>query len=149
MIGGLILVLGVALIAYFYWRPGARRGRHEATRLSKGAARRAESNRHSAKHDTASGASPYAAVSIVAAPGSCSAAKAVQGKRFLATEGVTLPLEDCSLTRCHCFMKKHRERRQSDSERRLAQGLKSELYKLNGEPERRAGPRGRRSTDRR
>lgn len=60
---------------------------------------------------------PYHAVSIVFASNACNAAKAMAGRRFLATAPPKLPLPDCDVLQCSCRFAHHDDRR-SGKERR-------------------------------
>jgi hypothetical protein len=89
---------------------------------------------------------PYRATSIVFDGDSCDVVKAISGKCFLDVEGLAprLPLPDCNLSTCNCKYARHEDRRESDDDRRLPAGLKSQLYDRGGDPNRRQKPRGRR-----
>ena len=64
----------------------------------------------------------YHAVSIVVPSGACSAAKALIGKRFLATEAPIFPVINCSAPSCSCRYRHHDDRRE-DSRREQETGL--------------------------
>lgn len=53
----------------------------------------------------------YHAVSITFQSDACNAARAMAGRRFLATAAPTLPLPDCDATECKCRFVHHDDRR--------------------------------------
>ena len=53
----------------------------------------------------------YHAVSIHYTDGACDAAKAMSGRRFLATEAPRLPLPKCDSNHCRCYFAHHKDRR--------------------------------------
>ena len=53
----------------------------------------------------------YHAVSISFQPDACAAAKAMAGRRFLATAPPKLPLPDCDVLKCRCRFAHHDDRR--------------------------------------
>jgi hypothetical protein len=61
--------------------------------------------------------SAYHAVSIRFPSNACPAAKAMTGRRFLATAAPKLPLPDCGSAACKCYFAHHEDRR-SGSDRR-------------------------------
>jgi hypothetical protein len=53
------------------------------------------------------------AVSIVSASGSCEAARALKGRRFLSAEAPRLPLAECAYAAsCRCVYRKYADRRE-------------------------------------
>lgn len=87
----------------------------------------------------------FRAVSIVGGTGCCGASQALKGRRFLMTQGVSVPLADCTMSiRCKCRYSKHSDRRADDDRRTLGSTQRSALY---GIQERRQAD-GRRPTDR-
>lgn len=83
------------------------------------------------------------AVSIVADPRSCEAARQLEGKRFLSREAPTLPLRDCGRTDCRCRYQHHDDRRKGPRRAREL-GVAVDGWV---EEERRESVRGRRKTD--
>ncbi len=59
----------------------------------------------------------YHAVSIKFEPYACSAAKELDGKRFLAEAAPRLPLPDCDVTDCKCHFAHHKDRRSAKDRR--------------------------------
>ncbi len=57
------------------------------------------------------------AVSIKFAPHACSAAKDLDGTRFLADAAPRLPLPDCDVTDCKCHFAHHKDRRSAKDRR--------------------------------
>lgn len=61
--------------------------------------------------------SEFHAVSIKYASTACSAAKSLDGKRFLSTAAPKLPLPDCDVLECSCRFVHHADRRDGDERR--------------------------------
>ena len=61
--------------------------------------------------------SAYHAVSIRFQPDACDAAKAMAGRRFLATAPPKLPLPECSVMKCRCRFAHHEDRRSGKDRR--------------------------------
>lgn len=59
----------------------------------------------------------YHAVSIKHARDACVAAKALSGRRFLATAAPQLPLPDCDAKQCKCQFLHHQDRRSGNDRR--------------------------------
>ena len=89
---------------------------------------------------------PYQAVSIHAYSQGCSAAEAMKGKRFLATETPLLPLEGCASAECHCVYVHHADRRSGNGGRRTVRDTEEQLQLLSGQTDRRLS-NGRRNSD--
>ena len=88
-------------------------------------------------------ANRWNAVSIVPTSGSCAAAQALKGQRYLSADAPRLPLPDCTSTEsCRCVYRKHPDRRAGPRRETETSGLK----RSNTSPERRRSP-GRRGTD--
>lgn len=87
----------------------------------------------------------YPAVAIAPGVTTCAAAKALNGRRYLAIEAPPLPLPDCSQPHeCRCRFSKFPDRRDDEDERRhLSVSMRSVLFA--GQERRRL--RGRRRTD--
>ena len=89
-------------------------------------------------------ASRWSAVSVVPGSGSCEAARALKGQRFLSASAPRIPLPDCSSPgSCQCVYKKYADRRAGPRRAEDNQGTRRVSH---GGTERRAG-RGRRNTD--
>jgi len=83
-------------------------------------------------------------VSVVAGSGSCEAALALKGRRFLGAEAPRIPLAECTCAqRCRCIYWKYPDRRAGPRRTEDHSGMRR--VGTSG-PERRAG-RGRRRTD--
>jgi hypothetical protein len=53
----------------------------------------------------------FSGVEIRARTAACSAAQALRGRRFLAKDAPTLPLQGCTFARCSCTFSKLKDRR--------------------------------------
>lgn len=88
--------------------------------------------------------SPWHAVSIISTGGSCEAARALKGQRFLSADAPRLPLMECtSAAACPCRYRKHPDRRAGP--RREVE--KTGLRRPPSEDQERRRRRGRRKTD--
>jgi hypothetical protein len=88
--------------------------------------------------------SRWSAVSIVPGSGSCEAALALKGRRFLGVDAPRIPLAECtSMETCRCVFRKYADRRAGP--RRTEEHTGMRRTSTSGQ-ERRAG-RGRRKTD--
>ena len=105
----------------------------------------AETSAPAAKTDTSRTA--YHAVSIKFEANACDAAKAMTGRRFLATAAPRLPLPDCDALECRCHFAHHDDRR-SGHDRRSPFGARGYSPSGTGSfvKERREGT-GRRESD--
>jgi hypothetical protein len=81
----------------------------------------------------------FAAVVIRTRSGACKAARALDGKRFLANKSPTLPLGRCTTKHCACTFEKMPDRRGED--RRFTVGSLNAAMFLKSERRRRAGRR--------
>ena len=89
----------------------------------------------------------YHAVSVNYRHSGCSAVKALGSKRFLSTGKVpSLPVANCTSATCTCAYVRHEDRRSTKGNRRAIYSMQSELYGLEGTPDRRA-KHGRRKSD--
>jgi hypothetical protein len=89
--------------------------------------------------------SRWHAVSVICKSGSCEAARALKGQRFLSAEAPRLPLPQCtSAADCPCVYRKHADRRAGP--RREEEKIGLHRPPASGDQERRRR-RGRRSTD--
>ncbi|MDJ0750280.1 MAG: hypothetical protein QNJ11_12400 [Woeseiaceae bacterium] len=90
----------------------------------------------------------FHAVSIKFDVNACNAAKAMTGRRFLASAAPSLPLPDCDVLECRCRFAHHDDRR-SGSDRRSPFGARGYSPSGSGsyEKDRRTGA-GRRKDDR-
>jgi hypothetical protein len=69
----------------------------------------------------------FGAVEIRVRSGACAAARAFQGKRFLAQEAPALPLPDCTAPHCSCAFVKLSDRRE-DERRSEHEGLSAQAF---------------------
>jgi hypothetical protein len=91
--------------------------------------------------------SPFLATSIYIKGCGCTAVKAVGNKRFLSSGFVPkLPLADCASTTCNCSYVRHEDRRTTQGDRRAPFSMRTDLYNLATESERRV-KKGRRESD--
>ncbi len=114
--------------------------------LRRRAARRAEAPPALQERRQLASSSDYHAVAIKSAVYACDAAKALEGKRFLATEAPRLPLPECPRDACECRFQ-HYDDRRSGRDRRspfVSGGMASTTGTY--EQERRHGD-GRRTED--
>ena len=96
---------------------------------------------------TPSTRSPYLATSINFRGCGCAAVQAVGNTRFLSSGNVPkLPLADCASTTCNCSYVRHEDRRTTQGDRRAPFSIRTDLYNLATESERRA-KKGRRQSD--
>jgi hypothetical protein len=87
-------------------------------------------------------ATQWSAVSIVPAGGSCEAARALKGQRFLSAQAPRLPLKECTSSgSCPCVYRKYPDRRAGPRREEEKTGLRRPA-----DAERRRS-RGRRSSD--
>ena len=89
---------------------------------------------------------PYHAVSVAHRGPACTVVNTVGNRRFLAARVPQLPLPNCDAPHCNCRYVHYDDRRQQDN-RRMLYSLRSDLYVLAGNSERRA-TQGRRKSDR-
>ncbi|MFQ5982474.1 MAG: hypothetical protein ACE5KS_03775, partial [Woeseiaceae bacterium] len=66
---------------------------------------------------SAAPSSEFHAVSIKFASSACSAAKALEGKRFLSGAAPRIPLPDCDVLECKCRFIHHEDRRDGEDRR--------------------------------
>lgn len=134
----ILLLIGTAIAAVLFWR--AKTGNASKSR-TKGIPKTTKSSpqRHS----------PYRATSIISNDGACDAVKSIGDKRFLDVERIipTLPLPDCNAHKCDCRYEHHEDRRVFDQDRRNPPGLKSQLYDISDQQNKREKNRGRRKGD--
>jgi hypothetical protein len=72
---------------------------------------------------------PWHAVSVVAAPSSCEAARALPPTRYLSREAPRLPLADCtSPAYCSCSYKHHLDRRGQPRRKDDLSGLRRGMH---------------------
>jgi hypothetical protein len=67
--------------------------------------------------DLAKTGSQYHAVSIHFTGSVCEAAKAMEGKRFLASAAPRIPLPECDVPACKCHFSHHQDRRRGQERR--------------------------------
>ena len=65
----------------------------------------------------ASASSEFHAVSIRFLSSACSAAKSLEGKRFLSSAAPRMPLPECDVMECKCRFVHHTDRREGDDRR--------------------------------
>lgn len=88
--------------------------------------------------------SPWHAVSIISTSGSCGAARALKGRRFLSADAPRLPLAECPLAAtCRCVYRKHADRRSGPRR----EDEKTGLRRVPASEQERRRKRGRRSAD--
>ena len=97
------MVLIALLLIAVWWL--VRKRRAALTEESQPTARRRNSN------------AAFHAVSIHFSANACNAAKAMAGRRFLATAAPTLPLPDCNVLECNCRFAHHDDRRSGKDRR--------------------------------
>lgn len=97
-------ILFVVLLLGALWWLLRQRGR------TKQAAARPETRRTTSNTE-------FHAVSIKVGGHACSAAKAMVGRRFLATAAPKLPLPECDILDCNCRFMHHKDRRSSRDRR--------------------------------
>ena len=84
----------------------------------------------------------FRAVSIVAGSPCCEAIRSLKGKRLLVTQGVALPVADCTMpAQCKCRYQKYADRRADDDRRMFGSTQRGSLYAIS---ERREAEGGRR-----
>ena len=72
----------------------------------------------------------FHAVSLKFLSSACSAAKSLEGKRFLSNAAPRIPLADCDVLECKCRFVHHRDRRAGDERRdSYSQGFAGETGK--------------------
>lgn len=94
--------------------------------------------------DNASGSqtdNQFHAVSIEPCSHACAAVRALQGKRFLAHEVMSLPVAGCDATRCQCTYKHYADRRGGEDRRRASVAMREHFSKYD---QRHGGDRRRR-----
>lgn len=92
-----LTLLGIALVLLVVWLYLRRRGQKPSSQAS------------AAPRDA--GSTQYHAVSIRFDEGACDAAKAMSGRRFLASAAPRLPLPECDVLECRCRFTHHKDRR--------------------------------------
>ncbi len=92
-----LTLLGIALVLLVVWLYLRRRGRTEAPQAP--------------ATPKVTGSTQYHAVSIKFDEGACGAAKAMSGRRFLASAAPRLPLPECDALECTCRFTHHSDRR--------------------------------------
>ena len=99
MIAALILIL-VLLVGWLYLR-------HRQDQITTPPAVRRSS----------SGSTDYHSVSLKYSPRACRAAKALEGRRFLASAAPRIPLPECDVKKCECRFAHHKDRRAGQDRR--------------------------------
>jgi hypothetical protein len=85
---------------------------------------RAALRRSSDKTSNSPAQTRFHAVSIEPCSHACSAARALRGKRFLAREAVSLPVESCDAAHCQCTYKHYADRRKGEERRRASVAMR-------------------------
>jgi len=89
----------------------------------------------------------YPGAGINAPLDACNAVKALEGKRFLAQEAPSLPLQECDAEECHCKYEHFKDRRDIiDKDRRNEHGSAQNIFKDSSSNDRRER-KDRRSAD--
>lgn len=92
----MMLILVLLLVIWLYVRQRQEKSSSATTRKAKPRAKKS---------------TPYHAVVIKFSQNGCAAAKAIAGRRFLATEAPTLPLPECDVSNCDCHFVHFDDRR--------------------------------------
>ncbi len=91
-------------------------------------------------------ATTFHAVSIAYEPTACSAAKSLEGKRFLSDAAPPVPLPECDVLDCQCRFEHHQDRREADDRRNpYRPGIAGDTGEF--KTEQRLGPRDRRDIE--
>jgi hypothetical protein len=88
--------------------------------------------------------SRFHAVTVVAGPKSCAAARTLRDQRFLSREAPSLPLKGCNCLQCDCHYEHYEDRRKVG---RRARDLGVAIDGFDGSDKRAPSKRGRRQTD--
>jgi hypothetical protein len=97
----IVLIVVFGLVYFFLRSKGSEPDKRPA------AARPAEARARSEFH----------AVSLKFASSACSAAKSLEGRRFLSTAAPRIPLPDCDVAECKCRFIHHKDRRRNEDRR--------------------------------
>ena len=68
-------------------------------------------------HRASSGSTAYHSVSIKYSPTACGAARALEGRRFLADSAPRVPLPECDVKKCECRFSHYDDRRTAHERR--------------------------------
>ncbi len=101
MVAALILIL-VLLVGWIYLR------HRQGQNTTPPAARR-----------SSSGSTAYHSVSLRFSPTACKAAKALEGRRFLASAAPRIPLPECDVKNCECRFAHYGDRRAAQDRRTI------------------------------
>ncbi len=101
MVAALILIL-VLLVGWLYLR------HRQGQNTTPPAARRSRS-----------GGTAYHSVSLRFSPTACKAAKALEGRRFLASAAPRIPLPECDVKNCECRFAHYSDRRAAQDRRSI------------------------------
>jgi hypothetical protein len=101
MVAALILIL-VLLVGWLYLR------HRQGQKTTPPAARR-----------SSSGGTAYHSVSLRFSATACGAAKALEGRRFLASAAPRIPLPECDVKNCECRFAHYRDRRAAQDRRSI------------------------------
>lgn len=100
-------------------------------RFKLGSRRRSTKTDEKSERDEKTSDSQYHAVSLILPSNACDAAKALNGKRFLASEAPIFPVDRCDVSSCSCGYQHYDDRR--DSPRRVLELGISEEFRTDGE----------------
>ena len=100
-------------------------------RFKLGFGRRSTEPDEKSERDQKTSGPQYHAVSLMLPSNACDAAKALNGKRFLATEAPIFPVDRCDVASCSCGYQHHDDRR--DGPRRVLEAGISEQFRTDGE----------------
>ena len=103
------LLVGLLLVLLLLWLFIRQRSNRAAKRPLKPAGNKFAAQKKSRYH----------AVSLRFSADACTAAKAMQGERFLATEAPSLPLPNCDAHNCECHFAHHDDRRSGKDRRNV------------------------------
>ncbi len=99
MVAALILIL-VLLVGWLYLRH-----------------RQGQTTTPPAARQSSSGGTAYHSVSLKFSQRACRAAKALEGKRFLASAAPRIPLPECDVKKCECRFAHYKDRRATQERR--------------------------------
>lgn len=136
----LVLLVIAILVIFMTIRPKARARGNGSSKNNK---------THISKDTSIETRHSFRATSIIADTSACEAAKALGKKKFLDVDRdvPVLPLGDCTVSRCNCRYAHHDDRRDFSEDRRGPPGLKSQLYDVSDQQDKRGRTRGRRKDD--
>ncbi|WP_065187624.1 hypothetical protein [Shewanella woodyi] len=144
MLGGILVLLIIAVSFYIYHQPHRKR-----KRAAKAAPTHiTESTPEVKTTPFCSTQHPYHCVTIIQGEPACQAVKEIDNTYYLSHEAPHIPLKECDIAQCNCHYQHKEDRRGTQENRRLEFGVTRELYGAFGEKNRRKLSRGRRKEDR-